>query len=646
MDFPLNKGRLFLITSLTVSGIGLAASLLARFSITGLALAAILFLLHIPVIGLTRRSQTAQPPASHSKNPEDHSLSFILATSVLGTGTGFLSWIFFFIPGSTIREALIQVSPVLVWAVIMAALLLVTLIKEMLTGEGRYFSLLIAGVLFPVIGYLFFFWLASQMFPFTVDDAYITFRYSRNLAAGWGPTYNPGWPPVEGYTTFAWMMLMTVPHFLGANVATFSKLAGVLLMSGTFSLASFLTYTLSRTFPVQARLFFGSFAAFLTAMLPITAIHAISGMETSLFTFLVVLLVCMVTIGLLDRSPLLLWAPLAGLLLGLTRPEGNLIAATLLTAGWAFSKAPRRNRLVWTGSFFYILPGGCYFAWRALYYQLAFPLPFYMKVLHGSGLAGAGEIGSYLYSLLPAISVLVALALLRFRREFVLVLLPVGLLLVFYLFPVHAMGFDWRFVYPVTPLLFVITATGGLVLFSFLDQQIPKRLPWELILFGAFFLSSLGYLTDLESQIRDKQYYGVGITNYKTFGTFLSEFNHDHKLTMAIGDAGTAPYYSDWQVIDLFGLNSREIAFGSVSVPSLLFEAHPVDLIVLSIGTNRNRISEEHTGAKLLYQQAVEHGMTRIATFSFGRFNYIWVLGYPDSDLSEYIQKNLSINLE
>jgi hypothetical protein len=38
--------------------------------------------------------------------------------------------------------------------------------------------------------------------------------------------------------------------------------------------------------------------------------------------------------------------------------------------------------------------------------------------------------------------------------------------------------------------------------------------------------------------------------------------------------------------------------------------------------------------------------MTRIATFSFGRFNYIWVLGYPDSDLSEYIQKNLSINLE
>jgi hypothetical protein len=113
-----------------------------------------------------------------------------------------------------------------------------------------------------------------------------------------------------------------------------------------------------------------------------------------------------------------------------------------------------------------------------------------------------------------------------------------------------------------------------------------------------------------------------------------------------LGDAGTAPYYSDWQVIDLFGLNSREIAFGTVPVPTLLFENQKADLILLFVGGNRNRISDEHTGKQLLFEQAVQQGMVRIATFPFGRTDYVWVLGYPDSDLTEYILENLSINLE
>ena len=39
-----------------------------------------------------------------------------------------------------------------------------------------------------------------------VDDAYIAFRYSRNLAAGEGLRFQPG-PPVEGYTCFSWVVL-------------------------------------------------------------------------------------------------------------------------------------------------------------------------------------------------------------------------------------------------------------------------------------------------------------------------------------------------------------------------------------------------------------------------------------------------------
>ena len=643
----MSKGRLFLILSTTASGVALAASLLAGLTRLAVVLAGILFIAHLLLIGVANHTGKAfRFPPSAIEGPEAFALTFILATSTLATAVGLLSWTLFFIPGSTIREGLIQASPVLGWIALASTLLLGMMVPGFRGDREAGYSLSFAAVVFPVIGYLFFFWLTAQMFSFTVDDAYITFRYSRNLAAGWGPTYNPGQPPVEGYTTFAWMIIMALPHVFGINVPTFSKLAGVLLSSGTFTLASLLTCTLTQTYPVRARIAFGSFAAFLTAMLPITAIHAISGMETSLFTFLTIALVCMVTIGILNRSLLLFWAPLVGLLLGLTRPEGNLIAAILLAATWFLSEAPRRSRLAWITLWLYILPGGAYFAWRALYYQLPFPLPFYMKVLHGGGLGGAGEVASFLHYLLPAISVLVVITILRFRREYALVLLPVGLLLGFYLFPVHAMGFDWRFVYPTAPLVFVAAAVGGATLFGTLKQQISSRLPWEWILFGGLSLVSLGNLTGLESQINAKKFYGAGISNYRALGILLSEFNHDHELTLAIGDAGTAPYYSDWQVIDLFGLNSREIAFGTVPVETLLFEVQPVDLIVLSVGPNRNRISDEHAGAKLLYDQAKQHGMAKVASFSFGRSDYVWVLGYPDSDLAEFLWENLSINLE
>ena len=132
---------------------------------------------------------------------------------------------------------------------------------------------LIGAVLFAVAGHLFLFWLSYQIFSYTIDDAYITFRYSKNLAAGFGPTYNPGLPPVEGYTTFLWMLLMALPH---------------------------------------------------------------AGMETSLFIFLIALMVYIVTLGLLDSSRLLFWAPLVGLLIGLTRPEGNAISLLLLASEGAF----------------------------------------------------------------------------------------------------------------------------------------------------------------------------------------------------------------------------------------------------------------------------------------------------------------------
>src|SRR5207237_4989713 len=57
-----------------------------------------------------------------------------------------------------------------------------------------------------------FTWNLYVLFPFTVDDTFITLRYSRNVAAGLGATYNATGPRAEGYSSALWMLLLVGPH--------------------------------------------------------------------------------------------------------------------------------------------------------------------------------------------------------------------------------------------------------------------------------------------------------------------------------------------------------------------------------------------------------------------------------------------------
>lgn len=66
-----------------------------------------------------------------------------------------------------------------------------------------------------------------------IDDAFITFRFSRNIAGGHGIVFNPGGPWVEGYTNFTWMILAIPPIAWGWDVVLTMKLAGILCSVGT-----------------------------------------------------------------------------------------------------------------------------------------------------------------------------------------------------------------------------------------------------------------------------------------------------------------------------------------------------------------------------------------------------------------------------
>ncbi|HET6898012.1 MAG TPA: hypothetical protein VFK70_06685 [Vicinamibacteria bacterium] len=122
------------------------------------------------------------------------------------------------------------------------------------------------------------------------DDAYITFRYSRSLASGHGPYFNPG-EHVEGYTNPLLMVLLAAVYRLGGAGAvplaakTIGVLAGGACVAASFALGRRVAAALglSPGWTDAA----GLSSAAVVAASPGFAVNAVSGLETVPFALLI-----------------------------------------------------------------------------------------------------------------------------------------------------------------------------------------------------------------------------------------------------------------------------------------------------------------------------------------------------------------------
>lgn len=119
--------------------------------------------------------------------------------------------------------------------------------------------------------------------PRIVDDAYITFRYARNLLEGHGFVYNPG-EHVLGTTTPLYASLLAGLAFFSGS-RDFPVLATLVnAIAGTISV--FLLYHLGRVFSGKSEV--GAAVALLWAVAPYGVTFTIGGMETELTILLLV----------------------------------------------------------------------------------------------------------------------------------------------------------------------------------------------------------------------------------------------------------------------------------------------------------------------------------------------------------------------
>ncbi len=81
--------------------------------------------------------------------------------------------------------------------------------------------LLVALAALIVLGWSILWW------PYTIDDAYIVYRYAQHVVACIGPVFNAG-ELVEGYSCPSWMFLLAGFAGTGADIVVSSKILGLL----------------------------------------------------------------------------------------------------------------------------------------------------------------------------------------------------------------------------------------------------------------------------------------------------------------------------------------------------------------------------------------------------------------------------------
>lgn len=418
---------------------------------------------------------------------------------------------------------------------------------------------------------------------FVVDDAFISWRYSRNIAAALGPVYNAG-ERVEGFSNPLYTWLLAVPaRFLTSPGAlpAIGRLTGVMAALGSILLLSRLPLPGGSTGPALALLLTGTSTSL--------ALWAVGGLETTLYGFLL-----MAGLGLTVSRPRgRARSGLTGLTLAaitLSRPEGIVPAMALYAVRFVDPDTKRAGRDHLATGLAFLAPVAAAVIFRLAWYGDLWPNTWYAKkpTLAESWRKGSWYIvsfihhngGRWLYAAAP-------LALLdRARRRAVLVS---GLVLLAYLPYVVYVGGDWmdhhRFLAPVIPLIYLWVGAGWGVVVEAGARRLT-RWPGGVVAKASAPLAVLAvWLLLLRPTIdltRDERRSGGYVSSrpyYETVGRLVGAVSLPG-WSVATHDIGAIGWYGGTRIIDLLGLVDHDLARNIVTADSLVARRRP-EMIVL-----------------------------------------------------------------
>ena len=428
-------------------------------------------------------------------------------------------------------------------------------------------------------------WLTEHR-DFALDDAYITYIYGENLAAGHGLRYNVGdAAPTEGSSSLLHVLLVSAGARLGIDPLTLTR-GGSIAGFGILTLA--LAYLLSQMTRVRASiaLVCAVTTGFALLYLPETFGHFGKGMETMLFFYLNgVFFAWALAFALKDHgaeTSFQLLGILFGLLLILVRPEGPVIVFATLGALF-IARLVKNPGVQLLRTIKELLPvglgltivTGAYFAWKIQYFGDIYPTAYWVKSnsnifgTNGSPLPGLRHVLAFLLFRWIPIALIVFVLLWhavgqRMMSVIAILATPSLVITLLYMRAVHEVVGGFRYGFPHLAPLFVI----GAVALALLTRKATMRLPLGYLagITVIFSVGSTPYLQPMRSFEtpahavtgwigHDPEMNGIGYLSRDLAATGLRE-----TATLLTSAAGILPYRSGFRTIDWLGLNNEQLS--------------------------------------------------------------------------------------
>lgn len=419
--------------------------------------------------------------------------------------------------------------------------------------------------------------LALLLMPFwTVDDAFIAYRYGKNLVETGELTWNPGDPAVEGYTGVLLPLLSALLHLFTDNIVPFIRFISLYCLFGS----AILMYRLGRIFDltkVQSSILVAFFC-----LSPMVFVHVFSGLETMIFAYFILMVIFQVVRQMERGWP---WWGIVVLLfsmsvLSITRPEGFIFCmVVLVTLIFAAGTGTRKiaqfkiltlGVLVLTFNLFY-------FIWKMNMYGDWLPNTYYAKSF--SGIFNPESIKDFLrfvgyYLVLPSSGAL-AIYLTgnqidkgpKQKQTFILVA-TLGFTVILVLGYARSqlfMNYASRFFFPLFgPLLLVLAVTAIKGWNQLRESRTDRPVQWKrmrnfLLGLAAFQISIYAFKFYSERQFT-KNMDAIMVDEYLPIGQMLKSNLSPRSTVISYMDAGAISYHSGLRVIDFGRLNDLYLA--------------------------------------------------------------------------------------
>lgn len=412
--------------------------------------------------------------------------------------------------------------------------------------------------------------LAARLLPSprTIDDAYITFRYARNLLAGHGLVFNPG-EAVLGTTTPLYSILMAaIGAIFGGAGAPFPEIAWI-TNAMLDAAGCFLLILIGRKLGSELA---GLSAGVIWALAPMSVTFAIGGMETSLF---ITLLLATFYLALDERFPL---AALGGAMVLLTRPDGLLFIGPLvierLRQRWPDFRERRLTRESALEIALFLMPLLLWGLAAWLYYGSPIPNSLTAKISayrlspeaglvrllqhYGTPFLGHLTFGPYWIAvglfLFPILFFLGAMRALRRRADAWPILLSPWLYMLVYAVA-NPLLFRW-YLAPPLPFYFLGIFLGA----DRISKDLRSNLPSYAVAAAAIFLTFVGWTLAPDhgpNRPAPEMAYIKLELMYEEVGRELRDDIGSEEV-LAAADVGALGYYSEAKILDTLGIVSPQ----------------------------------------------------------------------------------------